>query len=590
MDSSDFDQGMHRAQKSTKKFQDTTKKAQGQLRMMRGGLGQLGHQVQDVAVQLQMGQNAMLVFGQQGSQVASLFGPSGAMIGAVLAVGAALATSLLPQVFGATEAMKELGSESKDLIDRFDELGAAARAQALAQARKQMSDYEYAIEQANEEIENQHTMLRALAFATNVSEKQVLKIIEAIENEASTIERANEKIDALKKKTDDTTDVFEKMRDRLVEKNLQLTLGANLYEIYKIRTSGASLEEQNLLISLLNSNAALEESNRLTGDNADAKADKTKRLKEMLRELNLEIATINGGIKARKQQQQQEESEAEAQKKRFESIRDGYTLQIASIGKTAEQMEILKIRSQELEPEQTAEILRLRDLKIARQEAYDASMQQQADDMSLGDAFSSINDEFASMDEATQMALGNMAMSAISTVGTAMEQVSDLFAKGSGEAKAFMLVSKALAAGNAIIAGLVGEMQIKLAYASLAASTGNPALVGIGEAHGALMKTMGFVNAGMIMGQAAASFDGGGFTGMGARAGGVDGKGGFPAILHPNETVIDHSKGQSMGTNVTINIQANDTKGFDELLRSRRGEIVNIVNKAINNRGVSSLI
>lgn len=37
-------------------------------------------------------------------------------------------------------------------------------------------------------------------------------------------------------------------------------------------------------------------------------------------------------------------------------------------------------------------------------------------------------------------------------------------------------------------------------------------------------------------------FDGGGFTGHGARIGGVDGKGGFPAILHPNETVIDHTR------------------------------------------------
>ena len=36
------------------------------------------------------------------------------------------------------------------------------------------------------------------------------------------------------------------------------------------------------------------------------------------------------------------------------------------------------------------------------------------------------------------------------------------------------------------------------------------------------------------------AFEGGGFTGNGARSGGVDGKGGFPAILHPNETVIDH--------------------------------------------------
>ena len=38
-----------------------------------------------------------------------------------------------------------------------------------------------------------------------------------------------------------------------------------------------------------------------------------------------------------------------------------------------------------------------------------------------------------------------------------------------------------------------------------------------------------------------ATFSGGGYTGGGARAGGVDGQGGFPAILHPQETVIDHT-------------------------------------------------
>jgi lambda family phage tail tape measure protein len=42
-------------------------------------------------------------------------------------------------------------------------------------------------------------------------------------------------------------------------------------------------------------------------------------------------------------------------------------------------------------------------------------------------------------------------------------------------------------------------------------------------------------------------FDGGGFTGVGARSGGVDGKGGFVAVLHPNETVLDHTKGQGAG-------------------------------------------
>lgn len=38
------------------------------------------------------------------------------------------------------------------------------------------------------------------------------------------------------------------------------------------------------------------------------------------------------------------------------------------------------------------------------------------------------------------------------------------------------------------------------------------------------------------------SFDGGGFTGHGSRTGGIDGKGGFLAINHPNETIIDHTK------------------------------------------------
>lgn len=45
---------------------------------------------------------------------------------------------------------------------------------------------------------------------------------------------------------------------------------------------------------------------------------------------------------------------------------------------------------------------------------------------------------------------------------------------------------------------------------------------------------------------AAASFDGGGYTGGGSRSGGLDGKGGFMAMLHPRETVVDHTKGQTM--------------------------------------------
>ncbi len=86
------------------------------------------------------------------------------------------------------------------------------------------------------------------------------------------------------------------------------------------------------------------------------------------------------------------------------------------------------------------------------------------------------------------------------------------------------------------------------------------------------------------------SFAGGGYTGMGARAGGIDGKGGFPAILHPNETVIDHTKGQNMGATVNFNISTVDAAGFDQLLSSRKGLITSIINNAMNNQGKMGVV
>lgn len=95
-------------QASIKAKEAATKSMKGvnqQLRFMRGGFGQVGHQIQDVAVQAQMGTNAFVILGQQGSQIASLFGPGGALIGALLAVGAAIAVGLSGDVKKGTEAM-----------------------------------------------------------------------------------------------------------------------------------------------------------------------------------------------------------------------------------------------------------------------------------------------------------------------------------------------------------------------------------------------------------------------------------------------------------------------------------------------------
>ncbi len=65
------------------------------------------------------------------------------------------------------------------------------------------------------------------------------------------------------------------------------------------------------------------------------------------------------------------------------------------------------------------------------------------------------------------------------------------------------------------------------------------------------------------------SFDGGGYTGSGGRSGGVDGRGGFYAVLHPDETVVDHTRGQrvvsSNGQNVVVNQTYNFGSGTDRM-------------------------
>ncbi|MBR9837025.1 MAG: hypothetical protein GYB50_03920 [Rhodobacteraceae bacterium] len=48
------------------------------------------------------------------------------------------------------------------------------------------------------------------------------------------------------------------------------------------------------------------------------------------------------------------------------------------------------------------------------------------------------------------------------------------------------------------------------------------------------------------------SYDGGGHTGYGSRSGGLDGKGGFLAMLHPRERVHDETRGGAMGMSLKV--------------------------------------
>jgi len=80
-------------------------------------------------------------------------------------------------------------------------------------------------------------------------------------------------------------------------------------------------------------------------------------------------------------------------------------------------------------------------------------------------------------------------------------------------------------------------------------------------------------------------FEGGGYTGNAPRAGGLDGKGGFPAILHPGETVTDHRAssarsalnggGGGENVNVTYSGPQLNFNGDEYLPKSAVNDIIN---------------
>ena len=150
-------------------------------------------------------------------------------------------------------------------------------------------------------------------------------------------------------------------------------------------------------------------------------------------------------------------------------------------------------------------------------------------------------------------------MSSIVTITQSqIQQMQGLVEQGGAIGKAFFVMTQTLAAANSIIQGFQSAMAIRVAYAQMAAMSGPaaPGVLAAGEVHANVAQAMGFATAGMIAAQTIQSFDGGGYTGNGPRSGGLDGKGGFMAMVHPRETIIDHTKQKGGGGKPEISFTA----------------------------------
>lgn len=125
--------GQQQANKALDNIGDNAQKTSGQFKKLdtqlnatskvmssglKGSVQQAGYQIQDFIVQVQGGQSALVAFSQQGSQLAGAFGPGGAIVGALIALGTVVAGTLISSLNGGKSAMDAL----KDAAERMNDV------------------------------------------------------------------------------------------------------------------------------------------------------------------------------------------------------------------------------------------------------------------------------------------------------------------------------------------------------------------------------------------------------------------------------------------------------------------------------------
>jgi len=121
----------------------TAARQPGLMQRNRFVIQQFGFQVGDVATQLQLGANAMQVFAIQGSQMLQVFGPAGAILGAVVAIGGAVGAAMLG-LNDRTKGAANSGRDLNEVIEVANELLAtnAERTRAATAARVELTRVE----------------------------------------------------------------------------------------------------------------------------------------------------------------------------------------------------------------------------------------------------------------------------------------------------------------------------------------------------------------------------------------------------------------------------------------------------------------
>ena len=555
-----FNNGITTMQANTRKF-------------AMGGLQQAGYQLGDYAVQVANGTSKMQAFGQQAPQFLQIFGPFGAILGAGVAILSAFAVAMDRTRNASKEAKEEVVTfgQSVAQLQKIDT--ASATENLSAPARAAMSEYSALLGMMQKVAEEQRVAALA-TFAEDVAPAAEIakleKQLEVARNNASMLSdavlAANENIGKAAKANEDR--ILGQIKDQKDVRDIILSIqGKTRLEAAKnlsaaidtLRAQGLMTDElESQLSAFAESNGLVEAtaklSKELKEETADA-ADETERaasaaakLKAFMAQATARAVAFSKAISAAPSNLQAMKDQTATTLAQVAAIKSGYSEAAASA--------IAYRKQRELE-------LGLADAGSEAENAYLSALINK--DVEAFEARAKANAQLAEamtkFDDLGTKGAGSLAKTTESVSKVAKAIKTEL----TPEMQRLKGIQDSVASSfeNAMMSAVDGTKSVKDAFKSMAVEIIKELyrvfvvkqITGfISSAIGGYFNTNQVSGASMPLGTGSVrpqarplSFAGGGYTGNGARAGGLDGKGGRMAMIHPRETVIDHAKGQGMG-------------------------------------------
>lgn len=513
--------------------------------------GMAGVQFEQLAGQIAMGQNPMRAIGVQAADLGFVLGVP--LLGAIVGVSAAIASVLIPSTEDASEVLEDLKDDLLAVEGGFRSLTAVQRAYLRIEIMRELAAL-------GEQLEDLTTDI----FGVERGFRNFRDLVAGGEITAR-IAELGETLDELNGVASQTPKIISEYIAGLYEEYELLGATERAAHLYKLALMGATEQERLAADAIL--------------------------LKIEARELQLEQE--KEAIKSMKDLQQETLKQFEAREKEIEKAEE-HAARMAALDESTMEREA-RLRDERLAKNQED-----RDKDLISEEAYLEAKR------SINAAYNEalIEDERRTMDELNAIAeereqyekdLAEKRKESAMETTDSLLAFEDVLLKGKSEkskaayrlAVNFANAEKRQNAADIISKSYVAAMK---AYASLA---GIPI---IGPALGAAAAAT-VISAGVSY--AAQSLSGRALGGQ-VRAGEsyIVGERG-PEVLTmgtggritPNEALRDQTNNTSnRTTNVSFNIQAADASGFDRLLNSRRGLIIQMINEAVEDQGREAFV